>query len=45
MAPELDQPGLVGMQLQPELRQPLAKVGKEPLQGLGKVVSLGVSAW
>src|SRR6266487_7043453 len=23
--PELDQPGLVGMQLQPELRQPLAK--------------------
>jgi hypothetical protein len=29
--PELDQPGLVGMQLQPELRQPLAKVVEELL--------------
>jgi len=29
--PELDQPGLVGMQLQPELREPLAKVVEELL--------------
>src|SRR6266568_8923673 len=28
--PELDEPGLLGMQLQPELREPLAKIGKEP---------------
>ena len=26
IAPELDQPGLVGMQLQPELREPLTKI-------------------
>ena len=30
--PELDQPGFVRMQLQPELRQPLAKVGQQPLR-------------
>ena len=29
--PELDQPGLVRVQLQPELREPLAKIGQEPL--------------
>src|SRR4051794_23888703 len=28
--PELDQPRLVRMQLQPELRQPLAKISPEP---------------
>jgi hypothetical protein len=28
--PELDQPGLVRVQLQPELREPLAKLGPEP---------------
>src|SRR6266511_211491 len=28
---ELDEPGLVGMQLQPELREAFAKVGEEPL--------------
>ncbi|WP_223838652.1 group II intron maturase-specific domain-containing protein [Saccharopolyspora pogona] len=32
--PELDQPGLVGMQFQPELREPLAEIGKEPLRVL-----------
>ena len=32
VAPELDQPGLVGMQLQPELREPVAKIGEEPLR-------------
>ena len=31
MPPELDQPGLVRVQLQPELREPLAKLGQEPL--------------
>ena len=31
VAPELDQPGLVGMQLQSELREPSAKVSQEPL--------------
>jgi hypothetical protein len=30
--PELDQPGLVGMQFQPELRKPLSKVDQEPLR-------------
>src|SRR6266511_1772908 len=30
VAPELDEPRLVGMQFQTELRQPLAKVGEEP---------------
>ncbi len=30
MPPELDQPGLVGVQLQTELRESLTKVGKEP---------------
>src|SRR5215207_4200305 len=30
VAAELDEPGLVGMQLQPELREPFAKVGEEP---------------
>ena len=29
--PKLEQPSLVGMQLQPELREPFAKVGEEPL--------------
>jgi len=29
--PELDQPGLVRVQLQPELREPLPKPGQEPL--------------
>ena len=29
--PELDQPRLVRVQLQPELREPLAKLGQEPL--------------
>jgi len=29
--PELNQPGLVGMQLQPELREPLTKLVEEPL--------------
>src|SRR5579862_9743269 len=29
--PELDQPRLVGVQLQSELREPAAKVGPEPL--------------
>ena len=29
--PELDQPRLVRVQLQPELREPLAKLGEEPL--------------
>jgi len=29
--PELDQPGFVGMQFQPELRKSLSKVGQEPL--------------
>ena len=29
--PELDQPGLVRVQLQPELREPLAQLGQEPL--------------
>ena len=32
--PELDQPRLLGMQLQAELREPLAQVGEEPL-GVG----------
>jgi hypothetical protein len=32
MPPELDQPRLVRMQLQPEPRQPLAKIGPEPLR-------------
>ena len=32
MPPELDQPGLVRVQLQPELRQPLAKIDKESLR-------------
>ena len=27
---ELDQPGLVGVQFQPELREPLTKIGQEP---------------
>ena len=30
--PELDQAGLVRVQLQPELREPLAKLGEEPLR-------------
>jgi hypothetical protein len=30
MPPELDQPGLVRVQLQPKLRKPLTKVGQEP---------------
>ena len=30
--PELDQPRLVRMQLQPELREPLTKLGEEPLR-------------
>ena len=30
--PELDQPSLVGMQVQPELREPLAKIGPESLR-------------
>src|SRR5919197_3773601 len=38
--PELDQPGLVGMQLQPELRQPLAKVAKE-LLGIALMLEAG----
>src|SRR5262245_39156043 len=29
---ELDEPGFVGMQFQPELREPLAKISKEPLR-------------
>ena len=29
--PELDQPGLLRVQLQPELREPLPQVGQEPL--------------
>src|ERR1019366_1055743 len=29
--PELDQPRLLGVQLQPELREPVAKLGPEPL--------------
>jgi len=32
VAPELDQSRLVGMQLQAELREPFAKVSKEPLR-------------
>ena len=32
MLPELDQPGLVWMQLQPELREPFAEVRQEPLR-------------
>jgi hypothetical protein len=32
MPTELDEPGLVGMQLQVELHQPLAKVSEEPLR-------------
>jgi hypothetical protein len=28
--PELDEPGLVRMQLQPKLREPLTKIGEEP---------------
>src|SRR6266705_6053834 len=31
MPPELDQPGLAGVQLQPELREPAAKLCQEPL--------------
>src|SRR6266705_2863647 len=31
MPPELDQPGLAGVQLQPELREPAAKLCHEPL--------------
>jgi hypothetical protein len=31
---ELDQPRLVRMQFQPESREPLAKIGKEPLSVL-----------
>ena len=30
--PELDQPGFVRVQRQPELRQPLAKIGQQPLR-------------
>ena len=30
VAPELDQPGLIRVQLQPELRKPLTKIGQEP---------------
>jgi hypothetical protein len=30
--PELNQPGLTGMQFQPELREPLTKLRKEPLR-------------
>ena len=29
--PELDQPRLLRMQLQPELREPVAQIGQEPL--------------
>jgi hypothetical protein len=32
MPPKLDQPGLVGMKFQPELREPLAKISPEPLR-------------
>ena len=32
MPPELDQPGLIGMKFQPELREPLAKISPEPLR-------------
>ena len=32
MAPELDQPGLIGMQFQPELREPLTQISEEPLR-------------
>ena len=32
--PELDQPGLVRMQLQTELREPLAEIGEKPLRVL-----------
>jgi hypothetical protein len=32
VSPELDQPGFVGMQFQPELRKPLTKIGQEPLR-------------
>jgi hypothetical protein len=35
VAPELDEPSLVGVQLQPELREPLAEIGKEPQRLLG----------
>jgi hypothetical protein len=31
MPPELDQPGLIRVQLQPELREPAAKLVPEPL--------------
>ncbi len=31
VTPELDQPGLVGMQLQTELRESLPKIDQEPL--------------
>src|SRR5262245_45488737 len=30
--PELDQPRLLGLQLQPELHEPLAQLGEEPLR-------------
>jgi hypothetical protein len=32
MPPELDQPGLIGMKFQSELREPLAKISPEPLR-------------
>jgi len=32
--PELDQPGLARVQFQPELREPLAELGEEPLSVL-----------
>jgi hypothetical protein len=32
VAPELDQPRLVGMEFEAELREPVAKLGKEPLR-------------
>src|SRR4029453_671764 len=34
MPPELDQPGLLRVQLQPELREPAAQPGPEPLSVL-----------
>jgi hypothetical protein len=53
--PELDQPGFVRVQLQPELRESLSKVGQEPLRILlmleagGEIVRLcrapGYAAW
>ena len=32
VSPELDQPGFVGMQFEPELRKSLTKIGQEPLR-------------